>query len=81
MEADNMASMAGLVRKLCRIGNSQGIILTRTILELLNWDNYAEVELKIDGNKLIIVPHRQKVRAVAERVFDNRPKLSRKRKK
>jgi antitoxin component of MazEF toxin-antitoxin module len=70
-----MASMAGLVRKISKIGNSQGIILTKTVIELLNWDNCEEVELKIDGHKLIVVPHRH---VDAGRIFDQRRKLRRK---
>ena len=37
--------MAALVRKLSQIGNSKGIILPQTVLEMLNWDSDAEVEL------------------------------------
>ena len=47
--------MAALVRKLSQIGNSKGIILPQTVLEMLNWDSDAEVELRIEGKKLIVL--------------------------
>lgn len=39
--------MASMVRKLCQIGNSQGLILPRTLLEMLGWTSDSEIELKI----------------------------------
>jgi antitoxin component of MazEF toxin-antitoxin module len=73
--------MAGLVRKLTQIGNSKGLILPQTFLEMLEWDTDAEVELKIDGKKLIVTPCTKRVateaesKAVADKVFKRHRRL------
>jgi antitoxin component of MazEF toxin-antitoxin module len=73
--------MAGLVRKLSQIGNSKGIILPQAVLEMLNWDNDAEVELKIEGKKLIVSLCRRRYatdeegKAVADKVFTRHRRL------
>ena len=70
-----------LVRKLTQIGNSKGIILPQTVLEMLNWDSDAEVELKIEGKKLVIAPVRRRyatseeAEAVANKVFGKHRRL------
>lgn len=46
--------MPTLVRKLSQIGNSKGLILPQTLLEMLDWGPDTEIELKISGNKLIL---------------------------
>src|SRR2546428_10736721 len=67
--------MAALVRKLSQIGNSKGIILPQTVLEMLNWDSDAEVELRIEGKKLIVSACRRRYatdeegKAVADKGF------------
>ena len=73
--------MAALVRKLSQIGNSKGIILPQTVLEMLDWDVDAEVELKIEGKKLIVSPCRRRYatdeegKAVADKVFTKHRRL------
>ena len=74
--------MASLVRRLSQIGNSKGIILPQTVLELLNWDADAEVELKIEGKKLTVSPARRRryatdeeAGAVADKVFTKHRRL------
>jgi antitoxin component of MazEF toxin-antitoxin module len=73
--------MGTLVRKLSQIGNSKGIILPQTVLEMLNWDLDAEIELKIEGKKLIVSPCRRRyateeeAKAVADRVFTKHRQL------
>ena len=73
--------MAALVRKLTQIGNSKGIILPQTVLEMLNWDSDGEFELKIEGKKLIVSPCRQRyatdgeVKAIADKVFTKHRRL------
>ena len=73
--------MAALVRKLSQIGNSKGIILPQTVLEMLNWDSDAEVELRIEGKKLIVSPYRRRyatdeeAKAVADKVFTKHRRL------
>ena len=73
--------MATLVRKLSQIGNSKGLILPQTVLEMLNWDTDSEVELKIEGRKLIVTPCRRRyatdeeAKAVADKVFTRHRRL------
>ena len=73
--------MASLVRKLSQIGNSRGIILPQTVLEMLNWDSDSEVELKIEGRKLIVTRCRRRqatedeTKAVADKVFAKHARL------
>jgi antitoxin component of MazEF toxin-antitoxin module len=73
--------MASVVRKLTQIGNSKGIILPQTILEMLEWDTDAEVELKIDGKKLIVSPASRRyatpseAKSVADKVFKKHRRL------
>ena len=73
--------MATLVRKLSQIGNSKGIILPQTVLEMLNWDTDGEIELKIEGKKLIVSPCRRRyategeAKAVADKVFTKHRRL------
>ena len=73
--------MAALVRKLSQIGNSKGLILPQTVLEMLEWDTEAEVELKIEGKKLVVSPSTRKyatpeqAKAVADKVFKKHRRL------
>jgi antitoxin MazE len=41
-------------KQLCPIGNSVGLILDRALLELLDLPKDAEVDLRVEGKKLII---------------------------
>jgi antitoxin component of MazEF toxin-antitoxin module len=41
-------------RKLTRIGNSWGLILSREILELLGIEEGAEVDVELVGNTLVV---------------------------
>jgi antitoxin component of MazEF toxin-antitoxin module len=74
-------TMAALVRKLSQIGNSKGLILPQTVLEMLSWDAEAEVELKIEGKRLIVSPAGRRyatqaeARTVADKVFTKHRKL------
>ena len=73
--------MATLIRKLSQIGNSKGLILPQTVLEMLNWDTDAEVELKIEGRKLTVTPCRRRyatdeeTKSVADKVFSRHRRL------
>ena len=73
--------MAALVRKLSQIGNSKGLILPQTVLEMLSWDTDAEVELKIEGKKLVVSPVTRRyatadeTKAVADKVFKKHRRL------
>ena len=59
-------------KKLSAIGNSLGIVIEKPILELLGIDRDTEMELKTDGERLVIEPvrkrgHRERVsRAIDE---------------
>ena len=70
-----------VLRKLTQIGNSKGIILPQTILEMLEWDPEGDVELKVEGKKLVMTPARRRyatndeAQAVANKVFTKHRRL------
>jgi antitoxin MazE len=43
-------------KRLSAIGNSLGIVIEKPILELLGIDRNTELEMKTDGERLIIAP-------------------------
>ena len=47
---------APMIKKLSAVGNSLGLIIDRPILELLDIDKDTELEVKTDGEALIIRP-------------------------
>jgi antitoxin MazE len=63
-----------MIKKLTAIGNSLGLIIERPILELLDIDKDTPLEVKTDGEALIIRPakgsRRQRVRRATERMMD-----------
>ncbi|MDY0001154.1 MAG: AbrB/MazE/SpoVT family DNA-binding domain-containing protein [Polyangia bacterium] len=63
-----------MIKKLAAIGNSFGIIIERPILDLLDIDRDTPLEIKTDGDVLIIRPVRgarsARTRASAERMMD-----------
>lgn len=48
-----------MVKKLAAIGNSLGLIIERPILDLLNITKDTSLEIKTDGEALIIRPLKQ----------------------
>lgn len=46
-------------KRLSAIGNSLGIVIEKPILELLGIDRETELDLKTDGQRLIIEPVRR----------------------
>ncbi len=48
-----------MVKKLKRIGNSQGIIIEKAVLELLKITMDTPLEIETDGKNLIIKPIRE----------------------
>jgi antitoxin MazE len=60
-------------KKLSAIGNSLGIVIEKPILELLDIDRETELEMRTDGERLIIEPvrgaKRDKVKAAAQRAM------------
>lgn len=62
-----------MVKKLTAIGNSLGLIIEKPILELLDIDKDTLLEVRTDGEALIIRPQRKsrstRVKAAAERMM------------
>jgi len=63
-----------LLKKLTAIGNSKGIILDRTLLQILELpENATHVELKIEnGNRLVIektTPRDRRVRELSKKML------------
>jgi antitoxin component of MazEF toxin-antitoxin module len=46
-------------KKLTAIGNSFGIVIEKPILELLDIDRDTELDMKTDGDRLVLVPIRK----------------------
>lgn len=71
-----------MIKKLTAIGNSLGLIIERPILELLDIDKDTPLEVKTDGEALIIRPakesRRQRVRRATERMMDRHDETLRK---
>lgn len=63
-----------MIKKLTAIGNSLGIIIERPILELLDIDRTTPLEVRTDGEALIIRPvrddHDARVKKSAKRMMD-----------
>lgn len=61
-------------KRLSAIGNSLGIVIEKAILELLDIDRDTELDMRTDGNRLIIEPvrrtRRQRIATAARRVMD-----------
>lgn len=61
-------------KTLSAIGNSLGLIIERPILDLLNIDKDTKLEVKTDGEALIIRPvreaRRSRVQRATERLMD-----------
>jgi antitoxin component of MazEF toxin-antitoxin module len=62
-----------MIKKLTTIGNSLGLIIEKPILELLDIDKDTPLEVRTDGEALIIRPQRAKrsarIRAAADRAM------------
>ena len=50
-----------MVKKLKKIGNSQGLILDKAILDLLKITMETPLEIETDGQNLIIKPIREEI--------------------
>jgi antitoxin component of MazEF toxin-antitoxin module len=64
-----------MVKTLTPIGNSLGLIIERPILDLLNIGRDTKLEVRTDGEALIIRPLREdrrtRVREATERLMDS----------
>ena len=71
-----------MIKKLTAIGNSLGLIIERPILDLLRIDRDTPLEVRTDGEALIIRPareeHRARVRGAAKRMMDSHDETLRK---
>lgn len=60
-------------KKLTAIGNSLGIVIEKPILELLDIDRDTELDMKTDGDRLVLVPirkgKRERVKAALARAM------------
>ena len=67
------------VKKLTRMGNSTGLILDRPILQQVDIQPDAEVEVSVEGNAIVIRPHRHAsdadARAAGRAVIKKRRRL------
>ena len=65
--------MVAMIKKLSAVGNSLGLIIERPILELLNITRDTPLEIKTDGEALIIRPvqltKKERVRESARRMM------------
>ncbi|HEY0839345.1 MAG TPA: AbrB/MazE/SpoVT family DNA-binding domain-containing protein [Vulgatibacter sp.] len=63
-----------MIKKLSAVGNSLGLIIERPILELLNIDKDTPLEVRTDGEALIIRPvhsgKRERIRKSTERMIE-----------
>ena len=63
-----------MIKTLSAIGNSLGLIIERPILDLLNIDRDTKLEIRTDGEALIIRPvredHQTRVQQATERMMD-----------
>jgi antitoxin component of MazEF toxin-antitoxin module len=56
-----------LTKRLTRVGNSAGLTFDQPILKQVGWEIGTEVEIKVDGEQVILRPHRHpKAGEVAE---------------
>lgn len=62
-----------MIKKLTAVGNSLGLIIERPILDLLDIDRDTPLEVRTDGESLIIRPSRQgrsaRIKNAAERMM------------
>jgi antitoxin MazE len=62
-----------MIKKLSAVGNSLGLIIERPILELLDIDKDTPLEIRTDGEALIIRPARggkkERVREATQRMI------------
>lgn len=71
-----------MIKRLTAIGNSLGLIIERPILELLDIDKETPLEVRTDGEVLIISPQRRnrsaRLNAATERMMDAHDETMRK---
>jgi antitoxin component of MazEF toxin-antitoxin module len=45
-------------KRLSRVGNSAGLTFDQPILKLVGWEIGTEVDIRVDGEQLILTPNR-----------------------
>lgn len=45
-------------KRLSRVGNSAGLTFDQPILKQVGWEIGTEVEIKVEGDQLVLKPHR-----------------------
>ncbi len=69
-------------KKLSAVGNSLGLVIEKPILELLRIDRDTELEVRTDGDRLIIEPvrseRRKRIAAAAKRAIARHDRTFRK---
>ncbi len=55
-----------LIKKITKIGNSYGIILPSDVMNLVNATPDSEVEIRVDGGKIILHPILENEKCVME---------------
>jgi antitoxin component of MazEF toxin-antitoxin module len=59
-----------IVKKLTRYGDSRGVILPKTFLDQLGIDEHEEVELSLQGDHIVVAPHRHATTAEFKAALD-----------
>lgn len=71
-----------MIKRLTAVGNSLGLIIEKPILELLDIDKETLLEVRTDGEALIIRPQRKnrsaRLKAAAARMMDAHDETMRK---
>ena len=71
---EGVTEWRAVIKKLTAVGNSLGLIIERPILELLGIDKETPLEVRTDGEALIIRPRRKRrsgrVQASAQRMME-----------
>ena len=65
-----------LVKRVTRVGNSAGLTFDQPILKQVGWEIGTQVEITVQGEQIILSPHRyasdEEAKAAGERVVATR---------
>jgi antitoxin component of MazEF toxin-antitoxin module len=68
-----------LIKRVTRVGNSAGMTLDQPVLKQVGWEIGTEVELKVQGDSIVLSPHRyatdDEAREAGQRVVKERRRL------
>ena len=54
-----------MIKTLSKVGNSSALILDKTLLELIGVEERGDVELQVQGDRLVIMPAKSGARQAA----------------